>query len=71
MIRRLVGKDNRLVVPVSALFGAVLTILCDVLARTLFAPYELPVGILLSVIGVPFFLVLLFRKKRPSVGGAK
>lgn len=71
IVRRLFGKDNRIVVPFSALFGALLTIVCDILARTLFAPYELPVGILLSVVGVPFFLFLLFRKKKPSVGGAK
>lgn len=71
IVRRIVGKDNRAVIPVSALFGALLTLVCDIIARTLFAPYELPVGILLSVVGVPFFLFLLFRKKKPSVGGAK
>jgi iron complex transport system permease protein len=36
---------------------------CDLLARLLFAPYEIPVGILLSFIGGPFFLYLLFRRK--------
>lgn len=68
---RLAGKDNRILLPVSALFGAAMTLLCDIISRTLFAPYELPVGILLSLIGAPFFLVLLFRKKKPSIGGAK
>lgn len=70
IVARIVGRDNRILLPVSALFGATLTLICDIISRTLFAPYELPVGILLSFIGVPFFLVLLFRKKRPSVGGA-
>lgn len=70
IVSRLVGKDNRLLIPISAVFGAELTLICDIISRTLFAPHELPVGILLSFIGVPFFLFLLFRKKRPSVGGA-
>ena len=45
------------------LVGGAFVTLCDVAARMLFAPYELPVGILMSVIGGPVFLVLLLRKK--------
>lgn len=71
VVKRIVGKDNRIVLPMSAFFGAILTLVCDILARTLFTPYEIPVGIILSFIGVPFFLALLFRRKRPNVGGAK
>jgi len=46
------------------LCGAALLTVCDVAARTLFAPYELPVGVVLSLAGGPFFLWLLFRKGR-------
>lgn len=71
IVARMVGRDNRMLIPVSAIFGATLTLVCDIISRTLFSPYELPVGILLSFIGVPFFLVLLFRRKKSSVGGAR
>ena len=49
--------------PLSALFGASLVSLCDTVARTLFAPYELSVGILLAILGVPFFLVILLKRR--------
>ena len=64
MVRRLVGEDSsaRLLLA-AALGGAALLTLCDILARTLFAPYELPVGIVLSFAGGPFFLWLLIRKR--------
>ena len=53
-------------VPVCAVFGAALCLLCDLAARTLFSPYELPVGILLSFLGTPFFIWLLLTQKRRS-----
>lgn len=61
--RRFVGHDLRHVIPVSALWGAAFTLLADLLARMLFAPYELPVGILMSAIGGPFFIFLLMKGK--------
>ena len=61
--RRLVGNENGKLLPFSALFGAGFVTLCDLLARTLFSPYEIPVGIFLSFIGGPFFLFLLIRRK--------
>lgn len=61
--RRFVGHDLRRVIPVSALWGAAFTVAADLLARTLFAPYELPVGILMSAIGGPFFIFLLMKGK--------
>nr|WP_325180563.1 iron ABC transporter permease [uncultured Oscillibacter sp.] len=65
MVRRLVGEDSsaRLLWG-AALGGAALLTLCDILARTLFAPYELPVGVVLSLLGGPFFLWLLLRQRR-------
>ena len=47
-------------------WGAALCLLCDLAARTLFSPYELPVGILLSFLGTPFFIWLLLTQKRRS-----
>ena len=61
--RHFVGHDLRRTIPVSALWGAAFTLLADLLARTLFAPYELPVGILMSAIGGPFFIFLLMKGK--------
>lgn len=61
--RKLVGGENRLLLPLSAVFGAMLVTLCDCAARTLFAPYEIPTGIVLSAIGAPFFIMLLLRHK--------
>lgn len=60
--RRFVGGESRVLLPMCALCGAGLVTLCDLAARLLFAPYELPVGILLSFIGGPFFIVLLARR---------
>ena len=61
--RKIVGNDHRVLLPASALLGAFCVVGCDLPARLLFAPFELPVGILLSLIGGPFFLGLLLRHK--------
>ena len=62
--RMLVGTDHRFSIPAATLFGAVLMLTADTLARTLFAPTELPVGIVTSFVGVPFFLYLIVRRRR-------
>jgi iron complex transport system permease protein len=62
LVRLLVGSDHRLVLPASALFGAAFLVICDLAARTIMAPMELPVGILTAMIGGPFFLWLLVRR---------
>ena len=61
LVRLIVGADHRLVLPASTLLGAAFLVLCDVVARTLLAPVEVPVGIITAVIGGPFFLWLLVR----------
>ncbi|MGI6425219.1 MAG: iron chelate uptake ABC transporter family permease subunit [Tepidanaerobacteraceae bacterium] len=53
--RFIVGYDNRLLVPVCALLGSIFALFCDILARTLFAPYEVPVGIIMSFLGRTLF----------------
>jgi iron complex transport system permease protein len=62
LVRLMVGSDHRIVLPASALFGAAFLIACDVLARTVMAPVEVPVGVITALIGGPFFLWLLVRK---------
>src|SRR5688572_7277335 len=62
LVRLLVGVDHRIVLPASALFGATFLVLCDLLARTLMAPVEIPVGVVTAIIGGPFFLWLLVRE---------
>ena len=62
-VRRLVGSESRRVLPMCIFVGGGFVTLCDLAARTLFAPFELPVGILMAVIGGPAFVVLLIRFK--------
>jgi iron complex transport system permease protein len=62
LVRLMVGADHRIVLPASALFGAAFLVACDVLARTVLAPVELPVGVITALLGCPFFLWLLVRK---------
>jgi iron complex transport system permease protein len=62
LVRLIVGADHRLVLPASALFGGSFLIGCDLVARTIIAPLELPVGIVTAIIGGPVFLWLLFRR---------
>lgn len=61
--RALTGEKPARLLPAAALSGGILVILADLLGRTLFAPSELPVGILMSLIGAPYFLILLIRRK--------
>jgi iron complex transport system permease protein len=58
----MVGADHRVVLPASILFGSAFLIGCDVIARTIMAPLDLPVGVITALIGGPFFLWLLVRK---------
>ncbi|MXO77636.1 iron chelate uptake ABC transporter family permease subunit [Paenibacillus sp. OT2-17] len=66
VIRLLIGGDYRFLLPLSIVGGGTLVVLADTVARSWFDPIELPVGILLAVIGAPFFLILL--KKRGNFG---
>ncbi|MEM8486482.1 MAG: iron ABC transporter permease [Bacteroidota bacterium] len=61
LLRLATGPDNRLLVPGSALLGASLLLAADLLARTIIAPAELPIGIVTSLLGAPFFLWLLLK----------
>tara|TARA_B100000575_G_scaffold230229_1_gene191218 strand:- start:842 stop:1885 length:1044 start_codon:yes stop_codon:yes gene_type:complete len=63
MGRLIVGNDYRKLIPCSAIFGSLLMLVADTIGRTLFAPIVMPVGIMLSVIGGPFFMYLLLRHR--------
>lgn len=62
IMRMLIGPDHRILLPASALAGAVLLLLADTAARVVMAPAELPVGIVTALLGVPFFVSLLRRR---------
>lgn len=63
LARRLVGTKYEFLVPASALTGALLVILADMLAKWVLQPTEIPTGIVVAVIGAPYFLYLLVRWK--------
>ena len=61
-MRRLFGPDHYRLIPLSMLGGAILLLVSDTLARTLVSPSEIPVGIITSLIGVPFFILVLKKE---------
>jgi iron complex transport system permease protein len=63
-LRLLVGADHRLLLPASLLAGGGFLVACDTLARTVFAPVEVPVGVITALLGGPFFLWLLLARRR-------
>lgn len=63
IVRKFLGPRSRTLIPFSMIFGAALLLLSDTLARVLIAPGELPAGIITSILGVPFFLVLCLRRR--------
>ena len=63
IMRLIVGPDHRILLPSSFLAGAIFLIWTDTLARKIIAPTELPVGIITAILGVPFFLFLLIRRR--------
>lgn len=63
IVRRFVGSRSKNLLGLCALFGAAFVCLCDTIARTVFSPYEIPVGIIMAFLGAPFFLFILFQKE--------
>ncbi len=62
IVRRLVGSDLRIVLPLSAILGAAVLVAADLVSRTCWAPSEIPVGIITALLGAPFFLYLVYRR---------
>jgi iron complex transport system permease protein len=63
LIRLVAGPDHRVLLPASALAGAALLVLTDLIARTIASPAELPIGVVTALLGAPFFLFLLLRTR--------
>ena len=66
-IRLIIGVDNKHVLPASALFGALMLTLADMLCRTIIAPIELPIGVITALLGTPLFLYILIKDKKKLV----
>jgi iron complex transport system permease protein len=64
IVRTLMGADNRFLIPGSAVFGAVLLLLSDIIARTIVAPTMLPVGVVTACLGGPLFMYLILRNSK-------
>lgn len=64
VVRRFFGASHRLVLPAAALFGGSFMVLCDIAARTLTPPREIPIGSITALIGAPFFIYLFFVSGR-------
>ena len=64
ILRLMLGPDHRVLIPMSALGGAVFVILADTIARTIIQPAEFRVGVLTAFVGAPFFILLLISNKR-------
>ncbi len=64
IVRIIWGQDHRFLLPMSGLVGAIMLVLADTVSRTIFAPRELPLGIVTALIGAPFFLYLLRKQKK-------
>lgn len=63
-VRMLFGSDHKVVIPFSAVLGSIFLIACDTIARAVVPPSEIPVGIITSICGVPFFIYLLYKSKK-------
>jgi iron complex transport system permease protein len=64
--RMIVGPAHRRLLLVTALAGAIFLVWVDTVARTVFAPQELPVGVVTALVGVPVFVLILARRRRPA-----
>lgn len=64
IVRLVLGSDHRVVLPFSAVVGALFLIICDTLARNIIPPTEIPLGAITSLFGAPFFIYLLISSKR-------
>jgi iron complex transport system permease protein len=64
LVRLVWGPDFRRLIPASALLGGLLVLMADLLSRTVNAPAEIPIGVVTSLVGAPFFLFLIYRRKR-------
>ncbi len=62
--RKFVGNNNKILMPFSAVVGSVFLLICDTVSRTVIAPVEIPIGVITSIVGGIFFVILLLRKRK-------
>jgi iron complex transport system permease protein len=62
LVRMAFGPDHRLLLPLSAIWGAVFMVIADTTARVVLAPSEVPVGVVTAALGAPFFILLLRQR---------
>ena len=66
--RSMAGTDNRYLLPASGMMGAIVLLVSDTVSRTVLSPKEIPVGIITSLLGVPFFIYILSRRRKQMWG---
>ena len=64
LIRLFIGPNHRYLIPGSAILGAILLVLSDLISKTIISPAQLPIGVVTSAIGAPFFVWLILSQKR-------
>ncbi len=64
MMRLLVGPNHKILIPTTCLAACVFMVICDLIARTLFSPLEIPIGVITAMIGAPVFIILLKKGRR-------
>lgn len=64
VVRRIFGSSHRIVIPMSMMFGGSFMVICDLIARTIISPSELPVGAITALVGAPFFAYVYFSKRK-------
>lgn len=64
VVRKIFGSSHKIVIPMSMLFGGSFMIICDLIARTIISPSELPVGAITALVGAPFFAYVYFSKRK-------
>lgn len=69
VVRSIAGNESRRLLPLCAIYGGLFVLLCDLGARLLFAPFELPVGIITACLGGPLFVVILAKSKGGRISG--
>jgi iron complex transport system permease protein len=67
ILRIIVGNDHRILLPLSTLGGALFLLIADTLARTIIAPVEIPIGVITSAVGGPFFIYLLIKRRKTII----
>lgn len=66
IVRKIFGSNHKIVIPMSFIFGGSFMVICDLIARTIVSPSELPVGAITAIIGSPFFAYLYFSKRKEN-----